>query len=286
LCSRMQKIPVLFPTGGRITIPSGRNRQNLSFPTSSLDWSSWTLLLSSCVKGHYISRSLTVFHFVSCERVRYWMTSISECISFHCVWRHFSPEIHRNFHSGAVNRASSPCISRQHWCWASMWSADRSSQVCWIWPKVGSGRSFSVLNRSSDIQRALQRPHLSDSFFFVIRWIQALDGNVWEFACSILLWSCDLTEVSFQNLTWLQGSTLIHELSTRFSGYSWLWVRRNPGESMESHRQDPSGQMKIFFTFSMFWPDGPAHLEFSVLHSPTGKKEKHIWDPTTTVQPT
>ncbi len=117
-------------------------------------------------------------------------------ISFHGVWRHFSPEMYKNCHSVASTLASSPCISHQHWWWASMWSADRVSQVCWIC-KVCSGRSLSVLNRSSVIHRDLQRSHLSDSFFFVIRWIQALDGNVWELVCSILLWSCDLTEVSF-----------------------------------------------------------------------------------------
>jgi hypothetical protein len=117
--------------------------------------------------------------------------------TFHIVWRHFSPEMHKNFHSGAASRASSPWISRQHWWWASMWAADKASQVCWIWPRFCSGRSFSVFNRPSASQRALHRSHLSDSFFFVILWIQALVGNVCEFACNILLWSCDLTEVNF-----------------------------------------------------------------------------------------
>ena len=59
------------------------------------------------------------------------------------------------------------------------------------------GRSFSVLNRPCVIQRDLHRSHLSDSVSFVILWIQALDGNVCEFACNILLWSGDLTEVDF-----------------------------------------------------------------------------------------
>ena len=77
----MQKTPVLFPTGGRTAIPSGRSRQNLSFATVSLDWPSWILLLSACVRGRCISRSLR--------------PSISDGISFHSVWRHFSPEIHK-----------------------------------------------------------------------------------------------------------------------------------------------------------------------------------------------
>jgi hypothetical protein len=52
------------------------------------------------------------------------------------------------------------------------------------------------LSRGSYIGRTC-RILLSDSFPFVILWIQAFVRNVWEFACSILLWSCDLTEVSF-----------------------------------------------------------------------------------------
>ncbi len=159
LCSTMQKTSVLFPTGGRIVIPSGHNHQNLSFVTTSFGWSSWIFL------------------------------------SY--VWRYFSREMYKNFHSGVENRASSPWISRQYWWWASMWVVDKVSQVCWIWPKVCSGRSFSVLNRSSVIQRDLHRSYLSDSFFFVILWIQTLDGNVWEFVRIILLWSCDITEVNF-----------------------------------------------------------------------------------------
>jgi hypothetical protein len=89
LCSSMQKILVLFPIGGGIAMPSGRSRQNLSFTTASLHWPTWTLLFSTCARGRCISRSLAVFHVVSCERIRYWMPSISEGISFHSVWRHF-----------------------------------------------------------------------------------------------------------------------------------------------------------------------------------------------------
>jgi hypothetical protein len=35
-------------------------------------------------------------------------------ISSHIVWRHFSPEIHKNFHSGTASLANSPWISRQY----------------------------------------------------------------------------------------------------------------------------------------------------------------------------
>jgi hypothetical protein len=69
--------------------------------------------------------------------------------------------------------------------------------VCWMCPRVCSGRSSTVLNRSPAIQRALHGSHLSDSFPFVILWIQVFVGNVWEFVRNILLWSCDLTEVIF-----------------------------------------------------------------------------------------
>jgi hypothetical protein len=50
--------------------------------------------------------------------------------------------------------------------------------VCWICPRVCPGRSFSVLNRTSSIQRSLHRSHLSDFFPFVILWIQTFVGNV------------------------------------------------------------------------------------------------------------
>jgi hypothetical protein len=93
-------------------------------------------------------------------------------ISSHIVWRHFSPEIHKNFHSGTASLANSPWISRQYWWWVSMCAAYRDSQVCCTCPRVCSGRFSSVLKRSASFQRVLQRSHLSDSFPFVILWIQ------------------------------------------------------------------------------------------------------------------
>ncbi len=99
-------------------------------------------------------------------------------MSSHIVWRHFSPETHKNFHSGAASRVNSPWISRHHWWWVSMCAPDKTSQVFWICPRVCSGSSFSVLNRTSSIQRSLHRSYLSDSFPFVILWIQTFVGNV------------------------------------------------------------------------------------------------------------
>ncbi len=197
LWSKIQKVPAVSPTGERTAIPSGRIRQKLSFTTVSLVIPSLIPVSSTGVRGRAISRARAAFHIVSCVRFRYWISLNSDVISSHIVWRHFSPETHKNIHSGAASRANSPRICRQHWWWASMCAADKVSQVCWIWPKVCSGSSFSVLNRPSAIQRALHRSHLSDSLSFVILWIHVFVGNVWEFACSILLWSCDLTEVIF-----------------------------------------------------------------------------------------
>jgi hypothetical protein len=47
--------------------------------------------------------------------LRYWISSKSDVISSQIVWRHFSSETRKNFHSGAANRANSPWISLQHW---------------------------------------------------------------------------------------------------------------------------------------------------------------------------
>ncbi len=168
LCSKIQKVPVVLPTGGRTTIPSGRIHQKLSFTTVSFGIPFLILLSFPGVRGRAISRARVAFHIVSCVRFRYCISLNSDVISSHIVWRHFSPETHKNFHSGAANRDNSPWISRQHWWWASMCVADKASQVCWMCPSVCSGRSFSVLNRSSVVQRALHRSHLSDSFPFVI----------------------------------------------------------------------------------------------------------------------
>ncbi len=93
LCSRMQETPMIFPTGGRTVIPSGRNRQNLSFVITSLDRPSRALLDSACVRGRSISQVLVTFHMTSCVRFKYRRTSISDGMSFHSVWRHFSSKM-------------------------------------------------------------------------------------------------------------------------------------------------------------------------------------------------
>jgi hypothetical protein len=46
--------------------------------------------------------------------LRNWISSKSDVISSQIVWRNFSPETHKNFHSGAASRVNSPWISRQH----------------------------------------------------------------------------------------------------------------------------------------------------------------------------
>ncbi len=96
-------------------IPSGRIRQKLCFTTVSFGIPSLILLSSPDVRGRAISRDRAAFHIVSCVRFRYFISLNSDVISSHIVWRHFSPERHKNFHSGASNRDNSPWISRQHW---------------------------------------------------------------------------------------------------------------------------------------------------------------------------
>jgi hypothetical protein len=115
LCSKIQKIPAVLPTGGRTTIPSGRIHQKLSFTTVSFGIPSLILLSSTGVRGRTISRARTVFHIVSCVRFRYGISLNSDVMSSHIVWGHFSPETHKKLHSGATSRANSPWISHQHW---------------------------------------------------------------------------------------------------------------------------------------------------------------------------
>jgi hypothetical protein len=136
LFSKIQKVPTVLSTGGRTTIPSGRIRQKLSFTTVSLGIPSLILLSSTDVRGWTISRTRVAFHIVSCVRFRYCISSMSDVISSHIVWRHFSSVTHKNFHSGTDRRSNFPWISLQHWWWSSMCTDDKGSQVCWIWPKV------------------------------------------------------------------------------------------------------------------------------------------------------
>jgi hypothetical protein len=107
----------LFSVGGRTTRSFGRIHQNISFTIDSFDWPSRNLLASPCVRGLSISRVLVVFHITSCVIFKYCSPSISDGISFQIVLRHFSPEIHKNFHSVDVRRTSSPWIRYQYWWW-------------------------------------------------------------------------------------------------------------------------------------------------------------------------
>jgi hypothetical protein len=113
LYSRMHNTPALFPIGRWTAIPSGLILQNLFIAIVSLDWPSWTLLDSSRVRGRSIPRVLAAFHIAACVIFRYCKPSISSGISFQIVWRHLSPEVHKNSHSGDANRTSSPWIRRQ-----------------------------------------------------------------------------------------------------------------------------------------------------------------------------
>ncbi len=51
LCSKIQKVPGVLPTGRRTAIPSGRIRRKLSFTTVSFGIPSLILLSSPCVRG-------------------------------------------------------------------------------------------------------------------------------------------------------------------------------------------------------------------------------------------
>jgi hypothetical protein len=80
LCSRIQKTPVLFPTGGRTAIPSGRIHQNLSFAIVSFVWTSWILIVSAqvCDRVIHLTGSYGVPHdIVSCVRFKYCRTETS-----------------------------------------------------------------------------------------------------------------------------------------------------------------------------------------------------------------
>jgi hypothetical protein len=115
LYSRMQNTPALFPIGGSTAIPSGLIRQNLFCAIVSLDCPSWILFNSSRVRVRSISRLLAEFQIASFVIFRHCRPSISSGNSSQIVCRHFSPEMHKHFHSGEANRASSPWIRRQHW---------------------------------------------------------------------------------------------------------------------------------------------------------------------------
>ena len=58
------------------------------------------------------------------------------------IWKHFSLLIQMTSHLEDTKREISPCMSHQHlWC-VIVWSSERVSQVCWMWPKVWIGRTL------------------------------------------------------------------------------------------------------------------------------------------------
>ena len=65
------------------------------------------------MRGRSIPRVLVAFHIAASVIFRFCKPSISSGISFQIVWRHLSPEVHKNSHSGDANRTSSPWIRRQ-----------------------------------------------------------------------------------------------------------------------------------------------------------------------------
>ncbi len=75
LCSKIQKIPAVLPTGGRTAIPSGRIRQKLSFTTVSFGIPSLILLSSTGVRGrtcNHLTGSCRVPYRILCQiQIRY-----------------------------------------------------------------------------------------------------------------------------------------------------------------------------------------------------------------------
>ena len=153
---------------------------------------------STCLKGRLNSVSLATFQSV-------WSTHWSKTSgnswssSFHTVWKHFSLLIQMKHHLEDARRESSPCMSRQHrWC-VIVWSSERVSQVCLMWPKVWIGRDFSVVNLPCDTNSSLQRSHLSDSLLLVILFHQKFDRKQCIIDSIILLWSWCRTCVFFSH---------------------------------------------------------------------------------------
>ena len=108
-------MPTFDSVGGRNAMPSGLSRQNLVWAIVSLFRPSRASFDSACVRGRFVSRSLTAFHMEFFVRFSHWMSSLnSSSSSCQIVSRFFSPEIHMNLQLGEASRASSPWISRQH----------------------------------------------------------------------------------------------------------------------------------------------------------------------------
>ena len=154
LKSSRQITPVLVFVGILKATPSGLLFQSLSWAICSCGIPDFLRLSSAWVRGRSNSVSLAEFQSV-CSAHRSKTAGNSWASSFHTVRKHFSPLIHTKRHLEGARRESSPCISRQHrWC-AIVWSSERASQVCWMWPSVCIGRAPSVANLPCDFQSSL-----------------------------------------------------------------------------------------------------------------------------------
>ena len=178
LNSRMQNMTVFVSVGGRNAMSSGINRQNLVCAIASLLLPSFISFDSARIRGRLISRSLAAFHIESFVIFTHWRSLNSSASSCQIVSKFFSPVMHMNLHLVEASLDSSPWINHHHLWWAAVWDSVRASHVCWIWTRSCSGRSVSVVNRFSFIQRTLHRSHLLDSFPFVDLWIHAIDGKL------------------------------------------------------------------------------------------------------------
>jgi hypothetical protein len=86
---------------------------------------------STGVKSTVIRTSVNIFEASKRDKTQYFVDKVKDKrraknnnLEFLIGWRgfpdpkddtwHFSPETHKNFHSGAASRANSPWISRQH----------------------------------------------------------------------------------------------------------------------------------------------------------------------------
>ena len=185
LNSSRQVTPTLVFVGILKAIPSGLLFQSRSWAICSCGIPVFLRISSSWVKGRLNSMSLVSFQNV-CST--HWSKTIgnSWSSSFHTVRKHFPLLIQTKHHLEGARRESSPCKSLQHrWC-VIVWSSERASQVCWMWPKVWMGRAPSVVNLPCDFQGDLQKSHLSDSLLLVILFHQ--NGKQWIIDSSILFW--------------------------------------------------------------------------------------------------
>ena len=154
LNSSRQITPVLVFVGILNATPSGLLFQSLSWAICSCGIPDFLRLSSVWVRGRLISVSLAAFQSV-CSAHRSKNAGNSWSSSCHTVRKHFSLLIHTKLHLEGVRRESSPCMSRQYrWC-AFVWSSERASQVCWMWPSVCIGRAPSVVNLPFDFHSSL-----------------------------------------------------------------------------------------------------------------------------------